>query len=331
MIRSHRLVSSLRSGVFAALVLLPWAFTTRAALAQSVVEIPGAGRVSDVAQTAFRDGFAQRVTFAGGPRNYAEISVRNGADAGGRFGSALIMAKPTRLGIAAELLARFPGEGMRVSTVPKRNAYGPVGLAVGSNCLYAWQWIDLAPRSGGRSAPDSLFGGSTERAASLRVSLCRTATATLADLVSGVERMNLSLGAGREGGRPHVSTRAAPKPRREAPSARASKEPAKAAAQPPGAMERPSARNQKADDGRRAPVPVVERASPTIPSPPAAGTAVPLPAGPATGAPRYITDPTPTLAPTAPVAAPKPAAPTSVETEDRLSPDLPIRAYRPPP
>ncbi|KQP47169.1 cellulose biosynthesis protein BcsN [Methylobacterium sp. Leaf106] len=334
MIRSNRSAAAPRSGVFTALILLPLVLTTRAALAESVVEIPGAGRIADVAQTAFRDGYAQRVTYAGGARNYAEISVRNGTDTGSRFGPALSMGKPTRLGIAAELLARFPGEVMRVSTVPKRNAYGPVGLAVGSNCLYAWQWIDLAPRSGGRSAPDSLFGGSTERAASLRVSLCRTATATLADLVSGVERMHLSIGAGRDGGGARVSTRPAPKTRRERPSAQAAKaveKPSKADPQPPGAMERPNARAQKAEDNRRVPLsPAVERSVPTVPQP-AVGTAtVPLPAGPAAGAPRYITDTAPALAPTVPVAAPKPA-PRSEETEDRLSPDLPLRAYRPPP
>ncbi|WP_019906628.1 cellulose biosynthesis protein BcsN [Methylobacterium sp. 77] len=323
MINLNRSIRAPKSGVFVALILLSSTLAAGAQSGEAAIDIPEAGRGTNVAQTSFRDGYAQRITYAGGTRNYAEISVRTGTEMGGRFGSALSLAKPTRLGIAAELATRFPGEAMRVSTIPKRNAYGPVGIALGSNCLYAWQWIDLAPRLGGRTDPGSLFGASTERAASLRVSLCRTASATLADLVAGVERMRISVGAGGGEGRSRQSISPPARARRERPSAPIAKEAAKPA-QAPGAMERPSAR-----DRRSPPEPVADRSVPTLPPPPATGITVPLPAG-QPGTPRYITDPIPNAAPAAPVAVPKPAQ-RNPETDERLSQDLPLRAYRPPP
>ncbi len=313
------------------LALLALAAATPAAFAAPIgaaVELPGAGRIADVSQTRFRDGFAQRVAYAGAPQNYAEISLRTG-EGGDRFGASVPMSKPTQFGIAAELASRFPGQVMRVSTTLHRNGYGPVGLALGSDCLYAWQWIDLQGQRRSRSGGDSLFGASPERAASIRIRLCRTGSATLSDLVRAVESLRLPALGGRSAGPQRHAPEASSRPRPPKAGARPAAEPKTVAARPPGAMDRPSGGEGKGRATRRpgsegAP----DQTTPSVPLPAAQGVPVPYPAG--QGAPRYITDALPRQNTPGPVPVPVPAA-KGEGPEEALSTDLPSRAYRPPP
>ncbi|KMO27737.1 hypothetical protein VQ03_30310, partial [Methylobacterium tarhaniae] len=161
------------------------------------LRLPGAGRVAAVIETRQRDGFDQRIRYEGGDgRNHAEIALRN------ETGDLLLafpprLAKPSEFGIAGEIAVRFPGEPMRVLAVPRSNAYGPVGMALGADCLYAWQWFER-PRRGGQGAPrDGVFGVSDpaapRRALSVRIRLCRTAQASLDDLVAAVQHMTIAL------------------------------------------------------------------------------------------------------------------------------------------
>ncbi|KMO13989.1 hypothetical protein SQ03_20565, partial [Methylobacterium platani JCM 14648] len=112
-----------------------------AAQSAPALRLPGAGRVASVVETRHRDGFDQRIAYDGGDgRNHAEIALRN------ETGDLLLafpprLAKPSEFGIAGEIAVRFPGEALRV-VPPRRNAYGPVGMALGADCLYAWQWFE---------------------------------------------------------------------------------------------------------------------------------------------------------------------------------------------
>ncbi|MEE7464880.1 hypothetical protein MFUR16E_28635 [Methylobacterium fujisawaense] len=160
-----------------------------------VLTLPGAGTLTAVIETRERDGFDQRLRYAGGDgRNHAEIALRREtADLLLAFPPRL--AKPSEFGIAGEIAVRFPGQAMTVRP-PLRNAYGPVGIALGADCLYAWQWIE-----GGRGAasaggqPPALFQAEplARRAISLRIRLCRTAEASLGDLVRAVEGLRIAL------------------------------------------------------------------------------------------------------------------------------------------
>ncbi|WP_245930733.1 cellulose biosynthesis protein BcsN [Methylobacterium radiodurans] len=305
------------------------------------LRLPGAGPVEAVIETRLRDGFDQRIRYAGGDgRNHAEIALRN------ETGDLLLafpprLAKPSQFGIEGEIAVRFPGQVLRVQTVPRRNAYGPVGLALGTDCLYAWQWFER-PANGTQVAGGGLFGplsaaATGRRALSLRIRLCRTAEASLADLVVAVERMTIALpgtaglaGPGPAARPPAAVRRARPKPAapraaRPAPSepeARPRPEPRQASPAPP-----PTARQQPpplvppppqatpGDAGRR-------YLAPTAPETPVP-TAQPAPAPAAPGAQRYITEP--------PRSPEMPSPAPGRGTGESLSRDLPSEAYRPPP
>ncbi|NEU11894.1 cellulose biosynthesis protein BcsN [Methylobacterium sp. BTF04] len=328
--------------LFAALLVTP----ATAGSSGAALNLPGAGPVADVAQTGFRDGFAQRITFAGGQRGVAEVTIRNGGN-GSSFGSAVSMTKPSRSGIAAELRARFPGEVMRVVTTAHSNAYGPVGLALGSDCLFAWQWIDMsAGRAGARRRPNAFFGDSTETAASVRIKLCRTGTATVADLAASVERMTLSTDpetarVAQERAPRRVRRASAPaRPPAPNPEAAATDAPGPGVpdgrmlgASAPGAMDRPGTEAPKAVSARRAaPERAVEAQRYVLPPPTSSQPSpiVPAPAPAVSGqAPRYITDASPGLS-NPMMSVPKPA-PNRTEMDDILAKELPARAYRPPP
>ena len=187
-------------------LLLAAAFP-QAAFAQSapVLRLPGAGPVAGVVETRLRDGFDQRIRFEGGDgRNHAEVALRN------ETGDLLLafpprLAKPSQFGIEGEIAVRFPGQPLRV-VAPRRNGYGPVGLALGTDCLYAWQWFERASAAQRVASRGGLFDGSVaptagRRALSIRIRLCRTAQASLDDLVAAVERMTISL-PGEPGVRP---------------------------------------------------------------------------------------------------------------------------------
>lgn len=319
---------SIRAGLLLA-VLLP-APAALAGPGGAALDLPGVA-ISDVAQTPFRDGFAQRISVRGDPRGMAEVSVRSG---GSGFGSTLSLSKPSRAGITAELLTRFPGEVMRVVTEPRRNANGPVGMALGSECLYAWQWIDLGGRrEGARGGGPSLFGASEGgAAASIRIKLCRTATATLSDLARSVERMRFTASPA---GAPLASEPRVARPRPERvrrPAPNVAAKPTNTA--PPAATERPRAARTPEMAAPRASTEAPRYLTPgpgAVPPQPAMPTpAMPTPAASGQGpAPRYITDGTP-QAVNPPITAPKPA-PNRAEIEDLLARELPARAYRPPP
>ncbi|WP_244514152.1 cellulose biosynthesis protein BcsN [Methylobacterium sp. UNC378MF] len=306
-----------------------WLLACGAATAQPapVLLLPGAGAVTAVIDTRERDGFDQRLRYAGGDgRNHAEIALRREtADLLLAFPPRL--AKPSEFGIAGEIAVRFPGQAMTVRP-PLRNAYGPIGIALGADCLYAWQWIE-----GGRS--DSASGGqppalfqaepiARRRAISLRIRLCRTAEASLGDLVRAVEGLRIALPGTRL---PSAAARI--RPRRPAPKAVA-RRPGKPVAAEAETPETPSPRKQP-------PAPP--------PSPPQTPVAPP-PAPPPIASPdqkRYIVPPTPqSPAPVLPEAgnqryitdgggtgiAPKPA-PGQAPGETFFR-DLPPEAYRPP-
>jgi Cellulose biosynthesis protein BcsN len=308
----------------ARLCALAWLLASGATRAQPVpvLSLPGAGPLTAVIETRERDGFDQRLRYAGGDgRNHAEIALRmETADLLLAFPPRL--AKPSAFGISGEIAVRFPGQVMTVRP-PLRNAYGPVGIALGADCLYAWQWIEgrRSDIAAGDQTP-SLFQAepfARRRAISLRIRLCRTAEASLGDLVRAVEGLRIAL----PGTRPPPAA-ARVRPHRAAPKAVA-RRPSKPAA-------------PQAQKARTAP-------PETAPSPPPAPVAPPI-APPPAGAPdqkRYIVPPTPQApAPLPPEAgsqrsitdgggtgiAPKPA-PGQAPGETFFR-DLPPEAYRPP-
>jgi hypothetical protein len=319
-------------GLLAAAGLLA---TAVAASAQSApaLQLPGAGAVTGIAETRVRDGFDQRIRFEGGDgRNHAEIGLRN------ETGDLLLafpprLAKPSQLGIEGEIAVRFPGQVMRVLASPRRNAYGPVGMAVGADCLYAWQWFERS-RAGPRpQAQYSLFGPLSEptagrRALSLRIRLCRTARASLNDLIGAVERMVITLptGNGLVGVAPPL-VRSAPPVRRAA--RRVAPAPEAARSAPPEPARTTAPRQAPPAEPPAAP-PRALVPPPPQPSPPEAGPAASTPpAAGAGGAQRFITD---GLKPAdAPGTNLTPSPAPGRGTGESLSRDLPSEAYQPPP
>ncbi|AWI88141.1 hypothetical protein C0214_07590 [Methylobacterium sp. DM1] len=327
----------------AAALLLTGPAMIQSASAQSapVLRLPGAGPVAGVVETRLRDGFDQRIRFEGGDgRNHAEVALRN------ETGDLLLafpprLAKPSQFGIEGEIAVRFPGQPLRV-VAPRRNGYGPVGLALGTDCLYAWQWFERASAAQRVASRGGLFDGSVaptagRRALSLRIRLCRTAQASLDDLVAAVERMTISLP-----GEPGARTVARPRPaivRREkpAPVKRQAARPAPSEA-PPDAAPKPAPvppAQPQAAPPLRPPAPTPPDSggrrylAPTTPQGAAPATEPPAANPPPGGAQRYITD------------VPKPAegaggglmpspAPGRT-TGESLSRDLPAEAYRPAP
>ncbi len=324
------------------------------ALAQPApaLRLPGAGRVASVIETRQRDGFDQRIAYEGGDgRNHAEIALRN------ETGDLLLafpprLAKPSEFGISGEIAVRFPGEPMRIQ-VPRRNAYGPIGLALGADCLYAWQWFER-PRRGAREASrDGVFGATDpsapRRALSLRIRLCRTAQASLDDLVAAVQHLTIAL----PGDGAVQAPAARPVPRRRPP--KPVPRPAPAEPRPDGNPEqrreetredRPLARPVRPPPER--PPPPAEPARPAVPVPPPAPAesgrrylaprapesrppeTPPAPeAAPRSGSQRYITDGPQPAEP--PGATPTPSPVPGRGTGETLSRDLPPEAYRPPP
>ncbi|TNC12082.1 hypothetical protein FF100_17765 [Methylobacterium terricola] len=340
------------------LIAGPAASSSSSAQPVPALRMPGAGRVAAVIETRQRDGFDQRIRYEGGDgRNHAEIALRT------ETGDLLLafpprLAKPSEFGIAGEIAVRFPGEAMRV-VAPRRNAYGPVGLALGLDCLYAWQWFER-PRAGAQVArSDGLFGVSDpsapRRALSLRIRLCRTAQASLDQLVAAVERLTIALpgdGTARPAPAPLPRRRPPPRP---APEARQAPPPQRPPQERPS-QERPS--QERSTQERPAPQrpapperPQAEPAPgrPTVPIPPAesgrrylaprsqeprAPEIPPAPeAAPRSGTQRYITDgPQPAEPPGGtPTPSPAPNAVPGRGTGETLSRDLPPEAYRPPP
>jgi len=306
-----------------------------AAQAAPVLRLPGAGRVVATNDTLVRDGFDQRIQFGGGAGlNAANLALRTQtADLVLAFPANL--SRPNRAGIDAEIAALFPGQILRVLPVPRRNAYGPVGMAVGADCLYAWQWIDLTPAMMQASGRPRLFGALSRPdpigAVSLRIRLCRTEQASLPDLIAAVENMGLDLVA-----RPRAEIGIAPalteptRIRRRTPRPAVGEAPGRkrAASAPRPAEARPS----PAATAKTGAAP--ESANRRFIAPPTSNEAVAAPAtrpapSPAPGG-RYITDVIqPPEAPVrgVPTPAPNPAGPPA--GGEAVSSDLPTQAYRP--
>lgn len=139
-----------------------------------LVSLPNSGGAASVTETQSSAGLRQRIIL-GQSRGRIDLTI-----ASGRTWDDPAMAKPSRAGIAAEL-ASLEGGPYRILRRPVHNAYGPLGVALGEGCAYAWQWIDGLERVElGRGA---LRGPVS---ASLRVLHCRpqtSAEALLADLV----------------------------------------------------------------------------------------------------------------------------------------------------
>ena len=309
-----------------------------AAQAGPVLRLPGAGRVVATNDTLVRDGFDQRIQFSGGAgTNAANLALRTQtADLVLAFPANL--ARPNRAGIDAEIAALFPGQILRVLPVPRRNAYGPVGMAVGADCLYAWQWIDLTPAMMQASGRPRLFGALSRPdpigALSLRIRLCRTEQASLPDLIAAVESMRLDLVA-----RPRADVGIAPagteptrirrRPRPVAGAETARREratpprPVEARTRPEPA---PKAGAVPEAAGRRfiAPAPSNEAVAAPVTRPVPGAVPGPAPGG------RYITDviqQPEAPARGVPTPAPNPVGrPTGGEA---VSSDLPAQAYRP--
>ena len=332
----------MRSRLLGLLAAVPTLLLAGPALAQTapVLRLPGAGTVAGVVETRVRDGFDQRIRFEGGDgRNHAEIALRN------ETGDLLLafpprLAKPSQFGIDGEIAVRFPGQVLRV-VAPRRNGYGPVGLALGSDCLYAWQWFERASAAQRAASRGGLFDASVSpttgrRALSLRIRLCRTAQASLDDLVAAVERMTISL-PGEPGARsaqsrsrpsavrrerPAPVKRQATRPAPSAPPAEAAPKPAPAA--PPQAAPplRPPTPTPPESGGRRYLAPTTPQGAAPASEPPVAN---PAPGG----AQRYITDMPKPAEGAGGGLMPSPAPGRS--TGESLSRDLPAEAYRPAP
>ncbi|RVU12522.1 cellulose biosynthesis protein BcsN [Methylobacterium oryzihabitans] len=268
--------------------------------ARALLSLPGIG-IRSVRDSRTLDGFEQTILLDDGGEGRSRISLTVGAAAG-----PIALMRPTRIGIAGELAMFSAAEGMRIATRQQRNPYGPIGLAVGRTCVYAWQWFDdagtLLPRLAGSG-----------RSASLRITLCRPEAP--ARLVAAVERMSV-----REGGAPPA--RVAHRPRRRVPVAAPAAEP------PPAAV----AAKTRLPDPEPAPDATL---APRVSTPDGVGQRrylAPLTpsgstlAGDVASAPRAEMNQTGSVGGAGRLAAP--AAPA--EPAETLSGDLPARAFRGP-
>ncbi|WP_455977579.1 cellulose biosynthesis protein BcsN [Methylorubrum populi] len=325
-----------RLAALAALILA----CAESALAQTapVLRLPGAGTVAGVVETRLRDGFDQRIRFEGGDgRNHAEIGLRN------ETGDLLLafpprLAKPSQFGIEGEIAVRFPGQVMRI-VAPRRNAYGPIGLALGADCLYAWQWFERASAAQRVASRTGLFDAGIaptagRRALSLRIRLCRTAQASLDHLVASVERLTISL-PGEGGTVRSAPVRPRPAHRRAAPApVKQQANRPTAPTPPPEAAPKPAPSSPQAAPALRPPAPTPGDAgrrylAPTNPEGTAPATEPPASSAAPGGPQRFITDVPKPGEPQGRDLMPSPAPGRS--TSESLSRDLPPEAYRPTP
>ncbi|SFI88062.1 hypothetical protein SAMN05216304_103857 [Bosea sp. OK403] len=114
----------------------------------------------------------------------------------------LFPGKPSEAGIKAEIAAAFPGRTLRIVPQPRRNSFGPYGLAVatgpdGQRCVYAWQWLERDDRR----VRDELGG-----AASWRARICRKAQ-TLDEIAAALDEIAI-------GPQPDIASTPAPSPTR---------------------------------------------------------------------------------------------------------------------
>lgn len=129
-------------------------------------------------------------TMPGGARhNLLTIAVHGGAAR-----PDLYPAKPSEAGIKAEIAEGFPSQRFTIMPEPRRNAYGPYGLAVltgadGMRCVYAWQWLDADDRR-----VREALGGS----ASWRARICRKLQ-TLDEIAAVLDAITIGQGSSETG------------------------------------------------------------------------------------------------------------------------------------
>ncbi|MDP4022413.1 cellulose biosynthesis protein BcsN [Methylobacterium sp. NEAU 140] len=270
-----------------------------------LVSVPNSGRVASVDETRPGGGLRQRITYGGFDGGWADLSV--GAAGAGRGG---LLGRPTKAGIDAELAALGDGP-YRIVRTRTHNAYGPIGVALGARCVFAWQWIDDARAL---ALPGTTLGpGRTS--ASLRVRHCGAASPDR--LVADLVHLRLGAGPAAQAAASRPRRRPAPRP---APAAEAAPvEPAPVVSLPP------PARPTVTVNGSRTLISLPPAPGPgtaTGPSP----VAVPIPrpgaAGSETsGEPRYLADGGAVRTVVPAPSAPKPQP---------LSSELPAQAYRGP-
>jgi hypothetical protein len=281
-----------------------------------LLSLPAAGRPVLVDETRTPEGLRQKIRFGSDGTSRADLTLGTGA-----AGGALRMEKPTRRGIAAEL-AGLDGGPYRVLPQPAHNAYGPIGVALGRRCAFAWQWIDGL----GRNELGAAWPLTGSVSASLRIQHCgRGPTASTDALIADLAR--LRLGPVAPGQSAHRARR------RPANAAAPVTSPDAAAAPAPNPIV--AARPVVAVNGSRTLIDLPPE-TPATPSPaqraagrlPPPAVAVPRPdsAGTDTASQaRYLTDPVQPR-PSATVDAP----PSRPSRQEVLSTDLPPQAYRGP-
>jgi hypothetical protein len=280
-----------------------------------LLSLPAAGAPVLVDEVRYADGVRQTIRFGA---SRADLTLGSGAS-----GGALRMEKPTRQGVAAELAA-LPDGPYRVLTQPAHNAYGPIGVALGRRCAFAWQWIDRT--DGGALGAAWAMNGPIS--VSLRVHHCpRGGTVSSDALIADLTRLRLGPAAAGP-----VAHRPRPRVAKVAAAPVPPPEPAAMPAPAPVVTGRPLV----AVNGSRTLVDLPpESLAPPSPAQRAASVrpAVPVIAVPrpdATGADtasqaRYLTDPG-QARPSAAVETP----PARVSRDDQLSTTLPPQAYRGP-
>lgn len=150
-----------------------------------LVFIPNSGTVTSVQETRTPVELRQSIVYGGRGGGRAELAVR-----GGEAQADPALAKPTRIGIATELASLTPDGPYQILTQPVRNAYGAFGVAVGSRCAYAWQWIrDIRGVDFGVAIPPS-----ARLTASLRIQHCRREPTRSDLLVADLVRLRLGAG-----------------------------------------------------------------------------------------------------------------------------------------
>ncbi len=139
----------------------------------AAIKVPAAlGAVKNVEDRRYANGLDERIVLDNGEDGDNRIDVAFfRTDGTGAGADRLTAQRPARAEIEGEIVSRFPGVGMHIVTTPRRNARGPIGMAVGQSqqgvkCLYAWQWIDEAS-SGERGVVASLRARLCSRRASL--------------------------------------------------------------------------------------------------------------------------------------------------------------------
>lgn len=149
----------------------------------------------------YSNGVRQEIVLAGDKAGFGEnvlsIAVQSAAPAAGARDKAPVY-RPSESGIKSEIVSRYPQIDMQILTQPRRNALGPIGLAIGrhasgARCVFAWQWIDDIRNPGASSSTLGKLGslGSSDQPALIRVHMCRK-DATVDDLAAAVEGLTLA-------------------------------------------------------------------------------------------------------------------------------------------